>query len=137
MSNLNFNDGKPLVVLAADTSSACSGFALARGSELIASLQSQTSEPHSRTFFFQTSELLKRAGMKLNDVDVFAAATGPGSFTGLRVGLAAVKGFAHSMGKPAIGINSIDALALGSKAVGIRPTARIKELKSIHYRQSI
>ncbi len=118
MSNLNFNDAKPPIVLAVDTSSACAGFALARGKELIASLKSDASVPHSRTFFLQIDELLKTAGIGLGEVEIFAAATGPGSFTGLRVGLAAVRGLAHSLGKPAVGVNSIDAMALSSKVIG-------------------
>lgn len=122
MSNLNsthdFTGENPPLVLAVDTSSAYAGFALARGAELIASLKIDASVPHSQTFFLQISELLKVAGISLNEVQIFAAATGPGSFTGLRVGLAAIKGLAHSLGKPAVGINSIDALALSSKVIG-------------------
>ncbi|MEK7832055.1 MAG: tRNA (adenosine(37)-N6)-threonylcarbamoyltransferase complex dimerization subunit type 1 TsaB [Acidobacteriota bacterium] len=122
MSNLNsfhdFIDENPPLVLAVDTSSASAGFALARGTKLIASLKTEASVPHSQAFFLQTAELLKIAGVNLNEVQIFAAATGPGSFTGLRVGLAAIKGLAHSLGKPAVGINSIDALALSSKVIG-------------------
>ena len=118
MSNLNFNDGKPPIVLAVDTSSACAGFALARGNDLIASLKGDASVPHSRTFFLQIAELLKTAGISLGEIEIFAVATGPGSFTGLRVGLAAVRGLAHSLGKPAVGINSIEAMALSSKIIG-------------------
>lgn len=118
MSNLNSTDENPPLVLAVDTSSASAGFALARGPELLASLKTDESIPHSQAFFLQISKLLKVAGVNLNEVQIFAAATGPGSFTGLRVGLAAAKGLAHSLSKPAIGINSIDALALSSKIKG-------------------
>lgn len=118
MSNLNFNDGNPPIVLAVDTSSACAGFALARGNELIASLNSDAAVPHSRTFFLQIAQLMKTAGIGLGEVEIFAVATGPGSFTGLRVGLAAVRGLAHSLGKPAVGVNSIDAMALSANFVG-------------------
>lgn len=118
MSNLNSNDDPSPIVLAVDTSSACSGFALARGGELIVSRKGDPSIPHSRTFFLQISELLKIAGIELDEVQIFAAAAGPGSFTGLRVGLAAIQGLAHSLGKPAFGVSTIDALALSSKAKG-------------------
>ncbi|MFN0111132.1 MAG: tRNA (adenosine(37)-N6)-threonylcarbamoyltransferase complex dimerization subunit type 1 TsaB [Blastocatellia bacterium] len=122
MSNHHFtndvtNDGSPLV-LAVDTSSAVAGFALAQGGKLLASLNGDAAIPHSRAFFLSISELLKIGGIRLEDVQLFAAATGPGSFTGLRVGLAAIKGLAHSLGKPAVGINSIDALALSAKVTG-------------------
>ncbi|MBS1791316.1 MAG: tRNA (adenosine(37)-N6)-threonylcarbamoyltransferase complex dimerization subunit type 1 TsaB [Acidobacteria bacterium] len=118
MSNLNSNDETSPIVLAVDTSSANSGFALAQGGKLIASLKGDASIPHSRTFFLQLSELLKKAGIGLNEVQFLAAATGPGSFTGLRVGLAAIKGLAHSLGKPAFGVNSMDALALSVRVKG-------------------
>ncbi|HQR34778.1 MAG TPA: tRNA (adenosine(37)-N6)-threonylcarbamoyltransferase complex dimerization subunit type 1 TsaB [Blastocatellia bacterium] len=118
MSNLNFNDDNSPIVLSVDTSSLCAGFALARGQSLIASFNGDASTPHSRTFFLQINELLKIAGIDLSQVELLAAATGPGSFTGLRVGLAAMKGLAHSLNKPAIGVNSIDALALSTKVIG-------------------
>jgi tRNA threonylcarbamoyladenosine biosynthesis protein TsaB len=118
MSNLeSINTTSPLV-LAVDTSSASAGLALARGKKLLAAIKSDSSVPHSRTFFIQITELLNSAGVSLNDVQLFAAATGPGSFTGLRVGLAAVKGLAQSLGKPLLGVNSFDAVALSAKVVG-------------------
>lgn len=118
MSNLEITNENSQLVLAVDTSSASAGFALARGAELLASLKSDPSIPHSRAFFIQTSELLKTAGLSLNDVQIFAAATGPGSFTGLRVGLAAVKGLAHTLGKPLAGVSTFDAMALASNVIG-------------------
>lgn len=118
MSNLEFTNNDSPLVLAVDTSSATAGFALARGVELLASLESDPSIPHSRAFFVHTAELLKKAGVSLNDVQAFAVATGPGSFTGLRVGLSAVKGLAQTLSKPLVGINSFDAVALASKVTG-------------------
>lgn len=107
------------LILAVDTSSPTSSFAIADGQTILASLTSSVKTPHSRTFYDHLSILLKLAGCSLNDIDAFAAATGPGSFTGLRVGLAAIKGLAHTTGKPAIGINSIDALALSANIAGL------------------
>jgi len=56
-------------------------------------------------------QLLESSGTDINDITVVAASTGPGSFTGLRVGLSAAKGIAYSMNIPVIGISGIDALA--------------------------
>lgn len=107
------------LILAVDTSSSTSSFAIANGETILASLTSSVKVPHSRTFYDHLAVLLKLAGCSLNDIDAFAAATGPGSFTGLRVGLAAIKGLAHTIGKPAIGVGSIDALALSADVTGL------------------
>ncbi len=118
MSNHQFHQENPPLILAVDTSSACAGFALARGETILASIKTDAPIPHSKTFFNLLSSLLQTAQVSLPEVDAFAAATGPGSFTGLRVGLSAVKGLSHTLGKPAIGVNSLDALALASKVTG-------------------
>jgi len=55
--------------------------------------------------------LEKRACIALSEIDVFAAAKGPGSFTGLRIGISVVKGLAYAMGKPALGVSSLDGIA--------------------------
>lgn len=106
------------LILAVDTSSPTSSFVIADGAAILASLTSSVKVPHSRTFYDHLTTLLKLAGCSLNDIAAFAAATGPGSFTGLRVGLAAIKGLAHTLEKPAIGINSLDALALAAGIAG-------------------
>ncbi|MEP7340868.1 MAG: tRNA (adenosine(37)-N6)-threonylcarbamoyltransferase complex dimerization subunit type 1 TsaB [Acidobacteriota bacterium] len=118
MSNLQFSPDHPPIILAVDTSSVRASFAIARGATIIASSQSDAFSPHSKIFFDLLSELLQNAGLLVADIDVFAAATGPGSFTGLRVGLSAIKGLSHAMGKPGIGVSSIDAIALSSKVSG-------------------
>lgn len=112
MSNNHSDKDNSSLVLGIDTSSPSASFALVNGRETLAVLKGDASIPHSKTFFGHISDLLNLAGIRLSDVKAFAVATGPGSFTGLRVGLAGVKGLSHALAKPAIGINSIDALAL-------------------------
>ena len=102
------------LILAVDTSSPHSSYAITRDGETLASLSSDAYIPHSRTLFPNMQTLLRLANLEIKDLDAFAVATGPGSFTGLRVGLAAVKGLAETLGKPALGINTIDALALAA-----------------------
>ena len=118
MSNHRFQQENPPLILAVDTASSCAGLTLARGETILASIKTDAPIPHSKTFFNLLSSLLQTGQVSLPEIDAFAAATGPGSFTGLRVGLSAIKGLSHALGKPAIGINSLDALALASKAGG-------------------
>lgn len=61
-------------------------------------------------------QLLTETNTKLEEIDCFAAASGPGSFTGVRVGLTAVKGLAEAMHKPAIGISNLRAMSLAGHA---------------------
>lgn len=106
------------LILAVDTSSPHASYAVACGEKLLATLSSEAIIPHSQTFFANLRELLKLANLETHQIDLFAAATGPGSFTGLRVGLAAVKGLAGTLKRPAIGINSIDLQALSAGVAG-------------------
>lgn len=105
-------------ILAVDTSSPLASLAIVRGELTLAVLAGGAHLPHSQTFFSNLSILLQLAGLEMRQIDAFAAATGPGSFTGLRVGLAAVKGLAHTLTRPAIGVSSFDALALASGSSG-------------------
>ena len=98
-------------VLAIDTSGEHASLALlAAGGELTeAAIHSP--EGHSPHLFGEIQALLRRAGVRLEDVDCFAAASGPGSFTGVRVALAAVKGLAAALDKPMAAVSNLQALA--------------------------
>lgn len=114
MSNTGLAEVSKPIILAVDTSSNQASLAVSRGEEIVASLSINNNLPHSQTLFPNISELFRIAGLKIQDVTAFATATGPGSFTGLRVGLAAVKGLADSLGKPSLGIDSLDLYALAT-----------------------
>lgn len=62
--------------------------------------------------------VLEALGWKINDIDYFACGLGPGSFTGMRVGIATVKGFAFSLNKPVVGISTLDILARNAAVIG-------------------
>lgn len=66
---------------------------------------------HSVLLMQTVDEVLSRANMRLDECDFFAAAVGAGSFTGIRIGISAVKGFALATGKPTLGVTSFDTLA--------------------------
>jgi len=93
-------------ILAVDTTHEYGSIAL--GSE-VAPLHSPTGFAH--VIYPHIRELLERCGVRLDSVDCFAAASGPGSFTGVRVGLACIKGLAEAMGKPAVAVSNLEALA--------------------------
>ncbi len=100
------------LVLAVDTTQPQLALALARGETLLARKTDESEEPHSQRLFVCIDDLLQELGVTINDVDLFAVNVGPGSFTGLRVGIAAVQGLASTLQKPLVGINAIDANAL-------------------------
>ncbi len=98
-------------ILAIDTTSEFGSLALFGGGEVAAELPLHSKEGFSQTLYAHIETLLEQNGWALADIDCFAAATGPGSFTGVRVGLAAVKGLAEALAKPAVGVSSLQALA--------------------------
>ena len=100
-----------LKVLALDTSTMMSSVAIVDGEHVIAEQNLNNKIGHSERLIPSIDTVLKTAGCKLADIDAFAVAIGPGSFTGLRIGLAAAKGFAFSLGRPVVGISSLKALA--------------------------
>src|SRR5262245_54127993 len=115
MSNSGFKaDRSGPIILAIDTSSSEARLAVSISESVIAALTVKSDHPHSQALFSQISTLLQLADIKIEEIGAFAAATGPGSFTGLRVGLAAVKGLADSLNRPCLGVDSLDLHALAS-----------------------
>lgn len=108
----------PPVILAVDTSATRPGLAIARGPELLATLLSSRVAPHSRTLFDNLQLLLEQALLEVRDIEVFAVVTGPGSFTGLRVGMAALKGLAAAHHRPICGIDLFDLHARTLRCAG-------------------
>jgi tRNA threonylcarbamoyladenosine biosynthesis protein TsaB len=105
-------------ILALDTTSEYGSLALVDDGKAIAEESLHSTEGFSRILFPQLSELLERNLWKVDGIDCFAAAAGPGSFTGVRVGLAAVKGLAEALGKPVVAVSNLQAVAsFGSAAL--------------------
>ena len=98
-------------ILALDTTTEYGSLALAERGQVLAEVPLHSAEGFSRVLFGELQGLLARSGWKLEDVDCFAAAAGPGSFTGVRVGLAAVKGLAAALGKKVVAVSNLMALA--------------------------
>ena len=106
---------RPLV-LAIDTTHESGSLALVQGGEVREEVVLQAPAGFAHILYPHLAALLERHGIPLASIDAFAAASGPGSFTGVRVGLACIKGLAEALGKPAFGVSNLQALA--SLAVG-------------------
>lgn len=102
-----------MMLLAVDTSTAQMGLALIDGAQLAAETIWYSHQHHTIELAPSVAELLERIDASLSDVEAVAVATGPGSFTALRVGLALVKGIAIARKVPVIGVPTLDVLAAG------------------------
>lgn len=98
-------------VLGIDSSTRVAGVALVDEKSVIAELFLNTQQDHSRRLLPLLDLLLARAELTLANLDGLVVTIGPGSFTGLRIGLATAKGLAHVTGKPLVGVPTLDALA--------------------------
>lgn len=98
-------------VLAIDTSGNVAAAALLSGNKVISEYILNHKKTHSQKIMPMVEGILKDSETDIHDIDLFAASVGPGSFTGLRIGIASVNGMAHAVGKPAIGIGTLEALA--------------------------
>ena len=103
-----------VLTLALDTSSPSGSLAVLREEEVIGSVSSSTGEIYSSRMFRHLDFLLRELSLDLGQFDLFAVATGPGSFTGLRVGLAAAKGWSEVYRKPIAAIGALEAIAAQS-----------------------
>jgi tRNA threonylcarbamoyladenosine biosynthesis protein TsaB len=126
-------------ILAVDTSSARGSVCIVEDGEVLGEVRLASSIQHSDRLFRSIEFLLQYVPFTLADIDLFAAARGPGSFTGLRIGLAATEGFAAANRKPGVGISTLQALAwkTGIHHATIAPTidARRGEIYGAIYRR--
>lgn len=98
-------------ILAVDTSTVMTTCAVLDGDQLIGEYALSQSMHHSEKLVPMVKEVLDRLDLGIKDMDLFATTIGPGSFTGLRIALATIKGFAHLYDKPVVGISTMEALA--------------------------
>ena len=98
-------------ILAVDTSGGVCTAAVLRDDALLSEVFMNGRHTHSETLGIMVDQCLQLAELSVREIDLFACATGPGSFTGLRIGTGFIKGLAHASSRPAIGINTLDALA--------------------------
>lgn len=100
-----------MLVLALDTTTRAGSVAVVRDGRVVAELIGDPARTHGERLPLDLMKALERAGVPLDAVDLFAVAAGPGSFTGLRVGIAAMQGLAMATSRDIVPVSALDALA--------------------------
>ena len=98
-------------ILALESSAKAASVAYLKDGELMAQYYQASGLTHSRTLLSMTEDMLKSLDMKVTDMDGIAVAMGPGSFTGIRIGVAAAKGLSWGADKPVCGVSTLEAMA--------------------------
>jgi len=99
-----------LLILALETSAKAASVALLEDGKLLGESYQNTGLTHSQTLMVMAQDMLKTAGKTVKDVSALAVAEGPGSFTGVRIGVAAAKGFAWGGALPCYGVSTLEAM---------------------------
>lgn len=107
-----------MLILAFESSAKPASAALVKDGQLLSQYMQCSALTHSRTLLPMAEDMLKNAELRLSDVDLIAVAHGPGSFTGIRIGVATVKGLAWAAEKPCVGVSTLEAMAWHGLAVG-------------------
>lgn len=109
------------MILAIDTAHDFGSLALWSAQGLVEELPLHSEDGFAHMLFGHIEALLRRQGLRVQDLDALAAGTGPGSFTGLRVALTTAKGLAEAAGKPVFGVSNLQALATFGKSASPAP----------------
>ena len=116
------------LILSVETATLAGSICLSRGPKVIASSEGDPNTSHSNTLLAEVDALLSQTDLNIQDVDVFAVASGPGSFTGLRIGIATIKALAATLNRACIGIPTLQAIAhtahTASRIVTLLPAGR-------------
>ncbi len=104
-----------MLILALDTSTSAGSVAILEDFDILGEIFLQLKTTHSERVLTTIDILLKYLDIDISQIDLFVASVGPGSFTGIRIGVSIIKGFVSVSNKPAVGISSLDALAMEFK----------------------
>ena len=107
-----------MLILAFESSARPASVALVRDGCLLSQYSQCSALTHSRTLLPMAEDMLKNAELSLRDVDLLAVAHGPGSFTGVRIGVSTVKGLAWAGEKPCVGVSTLEAMTWQGLAAG-------------------
>jgi tRNA threonylcarbamoyladenosine biosynthesis protein TsaB len=106
-----------MLILALDTTSLTASAALWRDEVMVAQYFLNSGHTHSTTLLPMIKHMMETSGVSLDDVDLLACAVGPGSFTGIRIGIATLKGLCVGKNIPCVGVSSLEAMAYGVRGV--------------------
>jgi tRNA threonylcarbamoyladenosine biosynthesis protein TsaB len=99
------------VILSLETATIGGSICVARGTDSLAAREGDSKVSHSNSLLSDIDECLKDAGLRLAEIELFACACGPGSFTGLRIGIATLKALAATLNQPCVGVPTLNAIA--------------------------
>ena len=103
-------------ILAFDSTAITASVAVTDGERLLGEITLNNGNTHSETLLPMAEALFRMLSITIADVDLFASSTGPGSFTGVRIGAATLKGMAFGTGKPCVGVSTLEALAYNMRS---------------------
>lgn len=116
------------LILSVETATLSGSVAVSRGDDIVGVVSGDPQVSHSNTLLGDVDKLLTETQIALPDIDLFAVATGPGSFTGLRIGIATIKALAATLDRPTAGIPTLEAIALcggiSAESVALLPAGR-------------
>ena len=98
-------------ILAVDTSAVCASVAVTEDGKILSESSINTGLTHSRTLMPMIDSVLRNGEIAMDSIDVFACSVGPGSFTGIRIGVAAIKGLCDALSKKCVPVSTLEALA--------------------------
>jgi len=105
-------------ILALDSSAVVASVALCDGETLLAEYTLNNGNTHSETLLPMIETMLSHFGITVDEIDLFAASNGPGSFTGVRIGVSTLKGLAFAKNTPCVGVSTLEALAENVTSLG-------------------
>jgi tRNA threonylcarbamoyladenosine biosynthesis protein TsaB len=115
-----------MLILSLDTTTPRGSCALVRDGVVLREQAGDAAQSHAARLPGELMVMLEHDDVELREIDVYAVATGPGSFTGLRVGIATMQGLAFAAGKPLIGVSALDALATAAGGSASRNAPQVR-----------
>ena len=112
-----------MLILALDTTTRAGSLAIVRDGATVVEIVGDATRTHGQRLPSDIARLCAEASVALRDIDLFAVAAGPGSFTGLRVGIAAIQGLAFAVQRKVVPVSTLDAIAERPRAAGARVAA--------------